>query len=71
MSQTAALPLGLTRAGLPTGGASELPELAYDPIRQISLTRNGIAAIDDPAVMLASTPCDTKHDNQWFVDQDD
>ncbi|APU22274.1 hypothetical protein [Actinoalloteichus sp. GBA129-24] len=65
------LPLGLARAASPSGATPVLPVLSYDPVRQISLTGEGLAAIDDPAVMRSSTPCDTKHDNQWFVDQDD
>lgn len=49
----------------------ELPELTYDPRRQLSVDSAGkpLAAGSD-GIIRAGTSEDTRYDNQWFVDQD-
>lgn len=49
----------------------ELPQLTYDPQRQLSVDRDGVPlAAGSDGLIRAGTSTDTRYDNQWFVDQD-
>lgn len=48
----------------------ELPQLTYDPQRQLSVDSTGTPAAGSDGALRAGTSQDTRYDNQWFVDAD-
>ena len=49
----------------------ELPQITYDPQRQLSIDSTGTpAATGSDGALRAGTSQDTRYDNQWFVDAD-
>ncbi|WP_418154532.1 putative ATP-grasp-modified RiPP [Actinoalloteichus caeruleus] len=62
---------GLTRSKTRPPATQTAPNLVYDPVSQINRTPNGTLAITDATTRAAGTPCDTRHDSQWFTDKDD
>jgi len=66
-------PFGLTRTTeLPQPKAPlPLDGLRYDPQRQLTITRDGEAAVSSVPLPLAVTHQNTQYDHQWVTDNDE